>query len=105
MKINFGHASIMDKKINLFARAVRGIFNFFFGKATFGPPCRSMEKWLGYTGIEKLTRIDYGSRAATILLIIFKNGDGNRVKFSPIHSKSKYISVSARVVVLPIVNV
>jgi hypothetical protein len=39
MKINFGNASIIDKKVNLFARAVREIFNFFFGIPTFGPPC------------------------------------------------------------------
>ncbi len=39
MKINFERASIVDKKIKLFARAVREIFNFLLGNMTFGPPC------------------------------------------------------------------
>jgi hypothetical protein len=45
MKINFEHVSIVDKKINLFARAVREIFNFLFGNMTFGPPCTLYTKF------------------------------------------------------------
>jgi len=33
------HASTIGKKISSFARVVREIFNFYFGKLTFEPPC------------------------------------------------------------------
>jgi hypothetical protein len=39
MDMECGHAFITGKKMSLFARAVTEIFNFFFGKVTFGPPC------------------------------------------------------------------
>ncbi len=45
MDINFGHVSIINKKISLFARAVLDIF-IFFGKPTFRPPCIYIYKTL-----------------------------------------------------------
>jgi hypothetical protein len=39
MDIKLVHTPIIDKKISSFARVVMEIFNFFFGKLTFAPPC------------------------------------------------------------------
>jgi hypothetical protein len=36
--VKFEHATIIDKNISLFARAVMEIFIFFSGKVTFAPP-------------------------------------------------------------------
>jgi hypothetical protein len=39
MDMKLEHASIIGKKISSFARAVRKIIHFYFGKLTFGSPC------------------------------------------------------------------
>jgi hypothetical protein len=39
MDMKLEHASIIGKKISSFARAVMKIFNFYFGKLAFAPPC------------------------------------------------------------------
>jgi hypothetical protein len=39
MDMKLEHASIIGKKISSFAWAVTKIFNFYFGKLTFGPLC------------------------------------------------------------------
>jgi hypothetical protein len=49
MDINLGHASIIDKKISSFARALMEIFNFFIGKPTLGPPCISSSPFVPFT--------------------------------------------------------
>ncbi len=39
MDMKLEHASTIGKKISSLARVVREIFNFYFGKLTFEPPC------------------------------------------------------------------
>jgi hypothetical protein len=39
MDMKLEHASTIGKILASFARAVMEIFNFYFGKLTFGPPC------------------------------------------------------------------
>ena len=38
MDMKLEHTSIIGRKVSSFARAVMEIFNFYFGKLTFGPP-------------------------------------------------------------------
>jgi hypothetical protein len=39
MNIKLVYTSIIDKKISSFVQALIGIFNFYFGCVTYGPPC------------------------------------------------------------------
>ena len=42
MEMKLEHASIIRKKLSSFARAVKEIFNFYFGKLTFGQGGKSI---------------------------------------------------------------
>jgi len=74
------HASIIGKKISSFPRAVMKIFNFYFGKLTFGPPCI----WPKSHDTKKKLNISATTRANGLIFL------------SIIEACSSFISIRAR---------